>query len=380
MKQNKKILPDIFIRTYGCASNRFDSQQLTFDLINNNFFVYNQSFGSDKQFFRDKYESFIASKVKIFIIHTCPITSYLEKLTNEFIKYLQKINKKAKIILTGCSTRYKYSLLKRKNILNSKNLVIIDLDKIPYYLSKRRGQTSKCEVEFNHFEPGTVLIKKGCNKYCTYCICPRICKKFRCLTFQEILSQIRQLKSWQFKSIEFAGPCIGDWHDPFDNSLTFFDLVKHILEQTDFRITNLELHPSDVPNELIYFLKSEKINREISIPIQSGSDRILQIMNRRYNVAYLKKIFKKLFTKIPDLRLTTDIIVGFPGESEKDFKKTINFLKQFPFFQIDVYSYSPRKGAVVSSRRRIKVEDIRRRISRLKEDRILQKIINITSL
>jgi len=80
------------------------------------------------------------------------------------------------------------------------------------------------------------------------------------------------------------------------------------------------------------------------------------------------------------LRLTTDIIVGFPGESEKDFKKTINFLKQFPFFQIDVYSYSPRKGAVVSSRRRIKVEDIRRRISRLKEDRILQKIINITSL
>lgn len=382
MKQHKKTLPDIFIRTYGCAANRFDAQQLTFDLINNNFLVYNQPFGSDRQFFRDKYERFIASEVKFFIIYTCPLTDYLEKLTIEFIKYLQRINKKAKIILTGCSPRYKFSLLEKKKIINLKHLIIIkDLDKVLSYLFSFRNQTNKYESRFNHFEPGTILIKRGCNKYCTYCICPVVHKKeFRCLTLQEILKQLKQLKFQQFKSIEFAGSCIGDWRDPLNDSFVFFDLLKFILEQTDFKITNLELHPSDLSNKLINLLVNERISKEISIPIQSGSNRTLQKMNRGYNLSYLKKLFIKLFTKIPNLRLTTDIIFGFPEESKEDFKKTVNLLEQFPFFQVDVYNYSPRKETITFNWKGSKIVLNGKKILGLKKNSRLQKILNITSL
>lgn len=355
----KKYSPGIFIKSYGCAENRFYAQQLTFDLVKNDFSVYKQPFGSDRVMFNNKEERLFASQAKIFIIYTCPITHYLEELTSNFITNIKLINRKAIVIITGCSLRCGSSMLKKEKRTNKTNIIFIESGELMHYLAQFKNKKNKVNnCRFNHFEPATVLIKSGCSKNCSYCICPRVCRSSRCFGLSEIIQQIKALGPWRFSSVEFAGPCIGDWRDPVRPSFNFADLIKLVLNSTNLKVVNLEFHPADITEELIEVLARKNISNDISIPIQSGSDRILKKMNRKYRNSYLEQIFKKLFLKIPDLRLTTDIIVNFPSETKEDINYTIRLVKKFPFRRLDIYNYSPVWQILTPARKQNRIKGI----------------------
>lgn len=208
------------------------------------------------------------------------------------------------------------------------------------FFKKNRGTAIK-ENYFINDAPriGTLLIKIGCDNYCSYCICPHI-NKIKNVSLSEIKKEIKNIQKERFESIEFAGSCVGDWINPKNKKFKFADLVEFILLKTDLKIVNLELYPTDFTDNLIRLLANNKISKDISIPIQSGSDRVLRLMGRKYDKAILKKILDNLFRSVSELQLTTDIIIGFPGETKNDLLETLDFLKSFEFYRIDVYRYS----------------------------------------
>jgi len=372
-KNNKN--PDIFIKSYGCAANRFQAQQLTFAL-ENSFSIYNQYFGDDRDFFRDPQERRLAFKAKVFIIYACPITAYLEKFVKNFLFYIRRVNKGALIILSGCSLSYPSSLLPEAKIKGLRNILFMREEGIAGYLRKTLASSNK-PVYHNTLNSGIILIENGCNNYCRYCICPCL-RKNRNVSFSEIKKQISQLELRGIKRIEFGGPCMGGWHDPRNKHFTFTQLLEFILAQTNLEVFYLEFYPNDLSDKLMELILNGKINKEISVPIQSASDRILKMMRRKYDSAYLRMLFNKLCRKVRNLRLTTDIIVGFPGETKDDLVQTLDFLKRFSFSRVDVYPYSATKKACgVELKNNL---DLFNKSLRLKKYKDLRKVIDITGL
>lgn len=382
-KKQEKITncAQIFIKSYGCAQNRFDAQQLSCKLKKALFFVYNQGFGSDKELLRNRFEYAIASKIDYFVIFTCPLTYFLEQLIIDSIRRIQQANRKAKIIITGCSLSCSSSIFTQKYLAHGKNIILVSSDKLINLFSSKKVSKGNILV-FNDKSLGTLLIKRGCSNGCSYCVCPKAHKPIKHIGFRDILAQIKTLELADINFIEFGGSCVGDWRNPNGKISNFLDLLRFILENTNFKIVNLELHPNDINSELITLLADPRIDKDISIPIQSASDATLKNMKRKYNSKYLHELFKSLFKLIPNIKVSTDIIVGFPGENKTDFSATVSLLKEYPFHRIDVYRYSninknKERGYNFSSHTEINTH----KIAKLFEiNNIAKKNINITSL
>ncbi len=334
---------DIFIKSYGCSFNRFRSQRLA-ELLNGDFSVYNQSYGSDRSFFRDAEEESVACDAGYVVVYTCPITGYLEKLSDDFIRHIKEINPVATVIVTGCSVPDTDSSLKTGRVV-----FLPDAD-VAGYLGERNGSRARKNVrQDTSGSIGTLLIKAGCGNGCTYCICPRS-NRVENVPFADIRTEINRLIGRGFTTIEFGGPCVGDWVDPETKAFTFSDLLGYVLSETHLNIANLELYPTDFTDDLIALLTHERIDKDISIPIQSGSDTMLGRMGRKYTKARLEKILDMLFSTIPNAHITTDIIVGSPNETRNDLKETLDLLKRYDFSRIDTYMYSATRSADTSAR------------------------------
>jgi len=375
--------PEIFIKTYGCAQSRYEAQWLELILLKKGILVYRQPFGSDKQFFRNNEEEGLIRRVRAAVIFGCPITKYLEKFTGDYVAYLKKINKKAKILLSGCVLSSDYRLRKWANDVTDGSLILMSADDIPEYLdrsskNKRRSLPIK---KMNLCEPGVVLIKRGCSQKCTYCICHHL--NFpRNFGLKDIVGQLNYLRLEGFKNVEFAGSCYGRWRDPEGRKLKFADLVEYILSKKYFRIVNLEIHPGHFSDKLTELVHSTMVDKEISVPMQSASSRTLRKMDRGYDREYIFKLFSGLFRRVPQLKLTTDIIVGFPGERADDFEDTVHLLECFPFHRIDVYPYSQLKTSCLNctdKNPRWDPEMIKKKMMQLYDNKNLRDRLNITS-
>lgn len=191
-----------------------------------------------------------------------------------------------------------------------------------------------------------VNIIYGCNNFCSYCIVPYVRGRERSREKEYILSEIENIvkNSKEKQKITLLGQNVNSYGKDLYENYSFNDLLKDICKiEGDFELTFMTSHPKDISKQVIETLASEnKILKELHLPIQSGSNKILKMMNRRYTVEnYLEKIdyLKKL---IPNIRLTTDIIVGFPGETEEDFKATCDLIEKVKYAGIFAFMYSPR--------------------------------------
>ena len=365
-----KSTHDIFIKSYGCSFNRFRSQRLA-ELLNGDFSVYNQSYGSDRSFFRDAEEESVACDAGYVVVYTCPITGYLEKLSDDFIRHIKEINPVATVIVTGCSVSHTEPLSKTGTVIS-----LSDTDVASYLKGHRGNRVRKSVFREVSGSVGTVLVKSGCGNGCTYCVCPRS-NRVENVPFSDIRKEIERLIGHGFTAMEFGGPCVGDWTDSEDGAFIFSDLVGYILSETDLNIVNLELYPTDFTDTLIALLKNDRIDKDISIPIQSGSDMMLGRMGRKYTKARLGRILDRLFGTIPDAHITTDIIVGFPQETRQDLVETLELLRRYDFSRIDTYMYSATRNVDVSARGSSR--DIFLELLGTKEYRDLAKKINLTS-
>lgn len=191
-----------------------------------------------------------------------------------------------------------------------------------------------------------VSIMYGCNNFCTYCIVPYVRGRERSRDPQKIVAEVRQLVEEGCRDVTLLGQNVNSYGNDLDADIDFSGLLMLINEiPGDFRIRFMTSHPKDATPRLFDTMAScEKVARHIHLPFQSGSDRILGLMNRRYDSGKYRELVAYARSKMPDISLTSDVIVGFPGETDEDFEGTMSLVRDIGFDGLFVFIYSKRSG------------------------------------
>ncbi len=303
----------------------------------------------------------------IIVFNTCAIREGAEDRAFGNIGALKQQKKKNKnliIIVCGCMTQQKSVqeklfktfpfidiIIGTHNLYKLKNLIQRKLD------DKKRI----CEYEESgdlHEEliskrssgdNAWVNIMYGCNNFCTYCIVPYVRGREKSRKKDDILKEIKDIvQCGNYKTITLLGQNVNSYGNDDKSQGTFSQLLQDICDiEGDFKLTFMTSHPKDLGDDLIEVMaKNDKILKELHLPVQSGSNEILKKMNRNYTIENYLSIVEKLRAKMPNIRLTTDIIVGFPGETEQDFMQTCDLVKKVKYDGIFAFMYSKRSGTV----------------------------------
>jgi len=297
------------IITYGCQMNKSDSEKIA------------------NQLEIKKYQQTKAiNQANLVVINVCSVRQSAINRVYSKIKQIRENNKKVKIALTGC--------ILEKDKKQFKNQV----DQIwPITDFKTKA---KCQSTKHAFVP----IMTGCNNFCSYCAVPYTRGREKSRSAQEIIKEVRDLIKNKYKEITLLGQNVNSYKNNFPKLLkTLNDLSGN------FEINFLTSHPKDMSNDLIKVIANgKKISKNIHLPIQSGDNQILKKMNRHYTVNHYKKLIKKIRQTIPKAEISTDIIVGFPNETEKQFQNTVKLVKEMNFSRAFISSYSPRPGTTAA--------------------------------
>ena len=232
-----------------------------------------------------------------------------------------------------------------------------DTDRIVEDLPKKRKYSFKSGIN----------IMFGCNNFCSYCIVPYVRGRERSRKPEDILQEIRQLVADGVVEIMLLGQNVNSYGKNLENPISFAKLLEQI-EQIDGlqRIRFMTSHPKDLSDDLIEVMaKSKKICKHLHLPLQSGSTRILEKMNRRYTKEQYLELVRKIRTRIPDIAITTDIIVGFPGETPEDLEETIDVVRQVQYDNAFTFIYSKRTGTPAASMEQVPEEQVKVGFDRL---------------
>ena len=290
----------------------------------------------------------------LFVINTCSVTENANKECRRIIRKAKKISPKSNVIITGC-----YAQLKPESISNIEGVDMVvganekfNIPKLLKNFSNKTTEIHGCSINnLNYFSSFSLQdrtrsflkVQDGCDYPCTYCTIPLARGKSRSDNIQNIVRNAKEIAKNGIKEIVLTGVNIGDFKE---NNHRFIDLIRE-LEKVQgierYRISSIE--PNLITDEIIEFVKrSNKFMPHFHIPLQSGSDNILRLMKRRYNTGlYFEKI-KKIKQEIPNVCLGADVIVGFPGEDDNEFNKTLNFIKDLDISYLHVFSYSEREN------------------------------------
>jgi len=312
-------------------------------------------------------ECFEKEQADIIVFNTCCIRELAELKIMAKIgdtKILKKKNKDLIIVVCGCMTQQKgmSEILKKKFPFINIILGTHNLEELKEYVIKfNKTKKSFCDVwdkekEVREHTPvfrtskynAWVNIMYGCNNFCTYCIVPYVRGRERSRHVEDIVQEVKELvDSKQYASITLLGQNVNSYGKDFNDGKTnFVYLLSKLCEiDGDFKIKFMTSHPKDFSLELIDFIAThDKVSKAIHLPVQSGSNDVLKRMNRRYSVEHYKELVDAIYNKIEGSTLTTDIIVGFPGETDEDFNMTIELLKYCNYSGVFGFVYSKRKG------------------------------------
>lgn len=292
---------------------------------------------------------------EVYVINTCTVTNEAERQSRQLIRKFARKNPNSKIIVTGCSGKY---LEHNKEISSIVSLFIPNIEKS--HLVERLYKFLGIEKEFN--SPDSIppveesettrlnlKISDGCNWSCSYCIIPRVRGKLRSLTEDEVIAKTKRAEEMGYKEIILTAIQLGGYGKDFGkNGLE--SLIPRLLSETGIsRIRLSSVEPTDVSDKLIEELsKSDRICNQFHIPVQSGSDHILELMKRKYSRKEFADRINTIRKYIPDATLTTDILIGFPGERDIDFQDSCEFVQELNFNKLHIFPYSDRSGTASS--------------------------------
>ncbi len=330
------------IYTLGCKVNQYDAQEISSLLRKNGFEIVSHKNEAD-----------------IYIINSCTVTAESTRKSKQALRRFKSIHPNAITVLTGCfpqafpdeaSELYEADII-TGNRSNSKLVQLlsnyIDSKKRHVSVTPHKSADSYISTEIDTFEEHTrafVKIQDGCNRYCSYCTIPKARGFSRSRPLESIKNELNKLARLGYSEIVFVGINLSAYG--LDNGLSLADPLN-IAQQIDGikRIRLGSLEPDHITDEIIEKMKAiTKLCPHFHLSLQSGSDSILKKMNRHYTSDEYLTLCKKLQIAFPDTSITTDIIVGFPGETEEDFKKTLSFAKECNFMKVHVFPFSPRKG------------------------------------
>ena len=377
--------------TYGCQMNVHDSENIA-------------GIMEDMGYTRiEDYE-----KANIVILNTCAIR---ENAHNKVlgilgrIKHLKETNKELITVVCGCMAqeesvakmiRDKYPWI--DIVLGTHNFY-----ELPVYISKvledNKQEICVYSIEGDVVEnipakrdskvKAWVNIQYGCDKFCSYCIVPYTRGKQRSRLPKDILKEVEELKNAGYKEVTLLGQNVNAYGKDLDMNYTMADLLRDTSKIGIDRIRFVTSHPWDFTDAMIDVIaKYDNIMPYIHLPIQSGSDNILKKMNRRYTIDEYKELFYKLKNKIDNVSVTTDIIVGFPNETEEDFEETLKVYNELKYDLAYTFIYSPREGTPAAKiKDSVPLEEKEKRLQRLNElvnkyakeanDKYLNKVVKV---
>ncbi len=334
------------ILTFGCKVNSYESEYMKEQLLKNNYEYSDDYKDSD-----------------VVIVNTCSVTNTADNKCKKMIRSVRRENKDCILMVCGCTAENHREELNDLDIdilignkEKSKVIKLIEDYKlsnekyIKFYETRRLPFEDMKVNEFNDLTRAYVKIQDGCNNYCAYCIIPYVRGSIRSKNFLEAVNEIKDLVLKGHKEIVFTGINTGAYgkeHVKYD--LT--DLIREIskIDGLDrIRVSSIEI--TEIDDKFIEEMRvNPKLCAHLHVSLQSGSERVLQIMNRKYTKAiYLEKI-NKLKNARPEMNLTTDVIVGFPTETEEEFLECVDYCKEVGFSKIHVFPYSMREGTKAAS-------------------------------
>ena len=379
------------IITYGCQMNLHESEKLAGILCERGYSLCDSEEDAD-----------------LIVFNTCCIRENAEKKAEGNIGALKQLKKRKKdliIAVGGCMTQQPGAAEKLKAEFPYLDIVFgtHNLEKfgemLDAELSTKKKTVNVWEKEGEVIEgtPKTrtsypnawVNITYGCNNFCTYCIVPYVRGRERSRTPEEIINECKDLVSAGYKEITLLGQNVNSYGHDLGNT-NFSALLREIDKiEGNFRLRFMTNHPKDFSEELIKTLSEcKKTTKNVHLPVQAGSDRVLKLMNRRYTAEdYIKKV-ELLRKYIPDIAVTTDIMVGFPTETEEDFNDTYDLMKKIGFAGAFTFVYSPRSGTPAanmdgqideetSKRRIMKLIDLQNKENRRQSKEYLGKTVEI---
>ncbi len=338
----------VFLKTYGCQMNVADSERIKTALL------------------RDGYqETENPEEANLIILNTCAVRKRAEdralaRLNS--LKYHKRENPKLIIGLFGCiPTLYGEKLLEQFSYLdilcgpNSIGRIDSLLDeakkgKKAVALKEEDGFLNDRCILAGKKKEAFLPIMKGCDNYCSYCVVPYTRGRERSKPSSQIMEEIKNLTKQGVKEITLLGQNVNSYGKGLSERINFAGLLKLAdgIEGLE-RIKFMTSHPKDISQSLLEIIAScKKVEKQLHLPVQSGSDFILERMNRDYCVADYKRIVKNARELIPEISISTDIIVGFPGEKEKDFQQTLELLAEIRFDFIYAFKYSDRPKTAAS--------------------------------
>ena len=302
----------------------------------------------------------------IYVINTCTVTNLADRKSRQFIRRAKSINPDAVVAVTGCYAQMdseKVAEIPGVNVVAGTNEKSKLIDYIEEHLAENNpseGDVS-CHIkdynDLDSYESDGIItamesrtrafikIQEGCNRFCTYCIIPHARGRVRSRDEGEIIREATGLVERGFKEIVLTGINTALYGDEY-KGFALAELLQKIDEiPGDFRVRLSSLEPTVVSrDDVISVLDSKRLCPHLHLSIQSGSDKILKSMGRRYNREEYLEIVKSLRERDPSFGITTDIIVGFPGETEEDFQDSLDMVRKAKFSKVHVFRYSPRKG------------------------------------
>ena len=331
----------VAIHSLGCKVNIYESEYVISLLKKNNYQIVDFSSFSD-----------------IYIINTCSVTNESDRKSRKAISQARKNNPNAIIIVMGCYSQLKADEIEADIIIGNKDKSKI-IELINEYQAKKEKVKKIYDLKHTTFENmeidkfinhtrAFVKIQDGCNAFCSYCIIPYTRGNIRSKNKEDVINEIKKLVDNGYQEIVLTGIHTGKYGIDLNTNLETLlkELVK-IKGLYRLRLSSIEIN--EITEGIIKLIKENNIMaKHLHIPLQSGSDKILKLMNRHYDTKYFYEKIQKIRDEIPDISITTDLIVGFPYETEECFVETIDLLKKIKFSHIHTFPYSKRDGTKAS--------------------------------
>ncbi len=343
MPENRK--KRYYIETYGCQMNKYDSE-LVAGILDKMGYVSTAGF----------------ENADLILVNTCSVRRHAETRASARIssfKPLKQQNPDLIVGVLGCmAQRLGPQILDEKSFVNfaigpddyrQLPLLLKEIESNHQQVQVYKTDVSDFEVYADIYPARTegvsawVAIMRGCNNFCAYCIVPYLRGRERSRSRENILAEVRQLVAEGFKEVTLLGQNVNSYHDGQTDFPQLLQAVSRI--QGIYRVRFASSHPKDFSERLIKVMAEEPpVCQHIHLAVQSGSNKVLELMNRHYTKEHFLNLLAKARAKMPRISLTTDIIVGFPGETDADFEDTLDLVKQAQFDNAFTFKFNPREG------------------------------------
>ncbi len=346
-------MPTAALITLGCKVNQYDTQAMQEVMLRNGYTVVGENDPAD-----------------VCIINTCTVTNAADQKARQAIRRAIRKNPEAEVLITGCyaesdreaietipgvslvfGNREKADLQKYLDVVHESwkekdRSPLLQIEPIHHDAVREHANFSMSVSEAGKHTRALIKVQDGCSAFCSYCIIPHVRGRMTSRPLSDIVREAEQIAANGYKEIVITGVHLGAYGLDIGRQTTIADILEHIhptagIERIRFSSIEAMNFPPDLVDRIAVL---PKCMPHFHLPLQSGSDRILREMRRRYTRAEFSRLVEKLRTSFPDVGITTDVMVGFPGETDTDFEDSLQFVEKIGFNQLHVFRYSPRRG------------------------------------